>query len=187
MLYSADYLHLSYSTQPTMFMCIIHPRHCYYTPTTMSEDTGGLLSPRCGDHNHRGLDQLKPEEDRGMVTTTANLSNHRKQYYVNLDSCDTAINDDKFFDSKEQPQVEYQNPEAARRKKQGHMGLGAMAGSAEGGKEKEDGEVVVDKVSRRLGIFGGLNVVYVVLQLWGSMAFGSLALLSDGFHNLSDV
>ncbi|CAN0334111.1 unnamed protein product, partial [Laminaria digitata] len=44
-----------------------------------------------------------------------------------------------------------------------------------------------EKTSRHLMIFGVLNLVYVVLQLTGALAFSSLALMSDGFHNLSDV
>lgn len=52
--------------------------------------------------------------------------------------------------------------------------------------EVED-EETRDSSSRRLIIFGMLNFGYVIAQLIGSMRFGSLALMSDAFHNLSDV
>ncbi|CAM9223134.1 unnamed protein product [Ectocarpus sp. 12 AP-2014] len=60
-------------------------------------------------------------------------------------------------------------------------GGGGGGGVSAGATEPED------KMSGRLAIFGLLNLGYVVLQLAGAMAFGSLALMSDGFHNLSDV
>lgn len=63
-------------------------------------------------------------------------------------------------------------------------GIEDEAGPCEAGAAADNGG---DPTSSKLAIFGALNVAYVVLQLWGSMAFGSLALLSDGFHNLSDV
>lgn len=53
--------------------------------------------------------------------------------------------------------------------------------------DTEDKDLLLDKTSLRLAIFGSLNVIYVTAQLTGSMLFGSLVLLSDGFHNLSDV
>ncbi|CAM9658957.1 unnamed protein product [Discosporangium mesarthrocarpum] len=50
------------------------------------------------------------------------------------------------------------------------------------------GETVTeDSTPARLGVFGSLNLCYVLLQLWSSVRFSSLALLSDAFHNLSDV
>lgn len=58
--------------------------------------------------------------------------------------------------------------------------------TAEDDQEEEDGDVE-DSTSGRLAIFCSLNFLYVILQLGGAMTFGSLALLSDGFHNLSDV
>lgn len=97
------------------------------------------------------------------------------------------VNDDE--DCEFETGVVIMPAETARRKEQIYSGLDAemcggghatrVAGDAAGAKG--------DKTSRRLTVFGGLNLVYVVLQLWGSMAFDSLALLSDGFHNLSDV
>lgn len=77
----------------------------------------------------------------------------------------------------------------ARRNKRDYIEV-AEEDAGEGRGRKVDEEMqtaAVDGTSTRLAIFGGLNVVYVILQLWGSMVFGSLALLSDGFHNLSDV
>ncbi|CAN0025780.1 unnamed protein product [Ectocarpus sp. 12 AP-2014] len=62
----------------------------------------------------------------------------------------------------------------------GGGGEGGVAAGATSGEPE-------DKVSGRLAIFGLLNLGYVVVQLAGAMAFGSLALMSDGFHNLSDV
>lgn len=59
-------------------------------------------------------------------------------------------------------------------------GEGGVAAGATSGEPE-------DKMSGRLAIFGLLNLGYVVVQLAGAMAFGSLALMSDGFHNLSDV
>lgn len=53
--------------------------------------------------------------------------------------------------------------------------------------QEEEDDDVEDKTSSRLAFFCVLNFLYVVFQLGGAMAFGSLALLSDGFHNLSDV
>eukprot|EP00903_Cladosiphon_okamuranus_P007729 g7489.t1 len=80
------------------------------------------------------------------------------------------------------------------RKKMSYVGLGdggadsAGAELSDGGAEEvgEGGEGK-DKASRRLAIFGLLNLAYVVLQMMGAMAYRSLALMSDGFHNLSDV
>lgn len=62
-------------------------------------------------------------------------------------------------------------------------GVGSVAAGGAGAAGGEPD----DKMSGRLAIFGLLNLAYVVLQLAGAMAFGSLALMSDGFHNLSDV
>ena len=58
--------------------------------------------------------------------------------------------------------------------------------SGKEGRGAED-EAEAKKTSRQLAIFGVLNLAYVVLQLAGALAFNSLALMSDGFHNLSDV
>lgn len=80
-----------------------------------------------------------------------------------------------------------------RRKKMSYVGLDGDGGeetpsqSSDGGEEAGGGGEEADKVSGRLAIFGLLNLGYVGLQLAGAMAFGSLALMSDGFHNLSDV
>ncbi|CAM9933183.1 unnamed protein product, partial [Choristocarpus tenellus] len=49
--------------------------------------------------------------------------------------------------------------------------------------EKQD----KDSTPPRLLILGLLNLGYVLAQFWGSAAFVSLTLLSDAFHNLSDV
>lgn len=66
--------------------------------------------------------------------------------------------------------------------------VGVNAGGEDEEEDEQDGEVEDgDQTSGRLAIFGVLNLVYVVLQLSGSLAFDSLALMSDGFHNLSDV
>lgn len=65
-------------------------------------------------------------------------------------------------------------------------GAAAAARVAAGAPEdEEDGDS--DKISGKLAIFGLLNLLYVVLQLVGAVVFNSLALLSDSFHNLSDV
>ncbi|KAG5186519.1 hypothetical protein JKP88DRAFT_309857, partial [Tribonema minus] len=40
---------------------------------------------------------------------------------------------------------------------------------------------------RKLRLLCGLTAAHVLAQLWVSARFGSLALLSDGIHNLSDV
>jgi len=44
-----------------------------------------------------------------------------------------------------------------------------------------------DRINNRLGIAIGLNSVIVVVQVIGGLLSGSLALLSDSMHNLSDV
>lgn len=86
----------------------------------------------------------------------------------------------------------------ARRKKMSYVGLGdggadsAADELSDSGKEEGGGAAAgagggSDNASGRLAIFGLLNLAYVVLQLMGAMAFSSLALMSDGFHNLSDV
>ncbi|CAM9713434.1 unnamed protein product, partial [Scytosiphon promiscuus] len=78
-----------------------------------------------------------------------------------------------------------------RRNKMSYVGLDGDGAddtpsqSSDGG--DRGGGAEADKVSGRLAIFGLLNLGYVGLQLAGAMAFGSLALMSDGFHNLSDV
>lgn len=72
------------------------------------------------------------------------------------------------------------------RVKRDYVGVG-KGEDDEAAEDEHEGDGEADKVSGRLAIFGFLNLVYVVFQLAGSMAFGSLALLSDGFHNLSDV
>lgn len=79
-----------------------------------------------------------------------------------------------------------------RKNMMAYVGLGdgddgtAELSSDSGGEEAREA-ADGDKASGRLAIFGLLNLGYVVLQLMGAMAFSSLALLSDGFHNLSDV
>lgn len=40
---------------------------------------------------------------------------------------------------------------------------------------------------RRLEVVGLLNLAYALVQIFGSLSFNSLGLMSDGFHNLSDV
>ena len=86
----------------------------------------------------------------------------------------------------------------SRRKKMSYVGLGDGGADSAGdevsdrGGEEEAAAAAADsgekdKASGRLAIFGLLNLAYVVLQLMGAMAFSSLALMSDGFHNLSDV
>ncbi len=77
-----------------------------------------------------------------------------------------------------------------RKNKMAYVGLGdGDDGSAELSVSSESiGEAPgADETSWRLAIFALLNLGYVVLQLAGALAFNSLALMSDGFHNLSDV
>jgi len=81
-----------------------------------------------------------------------------------------------------------------RKNKMTYVGLGdadddssALSSSNSSGEEAASDGADGDKTSGRLAIFGLLNLGYVVLQLIGAMAFSSLALMSDGFHNLSDV
>eukprot|EP00752_Nemacystus_decipiens_P012010 g10648.t1 len=83
---------------------------------------------------------------------------------------------------------------SGRRKKMSYVGLGDEGGDSAGDELSDGGGEEVggwaggkDKASGRLAVFGLLNLAYVVLQLVGAMAFSSLALMSDGFHNLSDV
>lgn len=110
------------------------------------------------DVKHKEEEEDEGEEaDGGFVAATAGRRRN-KMSYVGLDDGEA---DDTAADEDEAEE-----------------GGAAGAVAAAGGK---------DKASGRLAVFGLLNLAYVVLQLMGAMAFHSLALMSDGFHNLSDV
>lgn len=106
---------------------------------------------------------------------------------------DSVMSPTREFPVKEDSSVDFRKSSGlvgfARRIKRDYIEVAEEDAGEEGDREadKEVQTAADDGTSKRLAIFCGLNVVYVVLQLWGSMAFGSLALLSDGFHNLSDV
>lgn len=107
---------------------------------------------------------------------------HRKGGYLNLEDVDVDEGDVELGDN-------VAPAGGGHRTKKSYVGLDG-GDATEGEVEAErlgaapDGS---DETSGRLAIFGILNLGYVVLQLLGAMAFGSLALMSDGFHNLSDV